>query len=137
MHGVVCAAVVGLMAIGVRATARSSQCVTASGCAVALRALHRGVQAGQRESGVVVVERGVGPGDRVMARVAGLREAGSDVVRNVATQSLRAGPVRGVAGVASRVGGGKGVIVADVALVAIRDHARRSHLVVPRQGPTR
>src|SRR6516162_9793224 len=85
VYRVICAAVVGLMAIGIRATARSSQCVTASGCSVALRALNGGsVQTGQRESGVVVVEGGIGPVDRVVAGVAGLRKSGSDVVRYIA-----------------------------------------------------
>ena len=109
----------------------------AEGGVVALRALQRRVRTRQRKARIVVVKGGIGPGNHVMAGVAGLREAGSNVIRDGAPQSLRAGPVCRVAGVASRVGGGKGVIVPDVALVAIRDDARRSHLVVPRQSPTR
>jgi|SRR3974390_2087688 len=125
------------MAIRVRATARSSQGVTASGRGVALRALHGGMQAGQREARIVVIKGGVGPVDGVVAGIASLRETGSDVVRNVATESLRAVPVCGVAGVASGVRGSKSVIVADVALVAIGDDTRGSHLVVSGQCPTR
>ena len=70
-----------------------------------------------------------------MASVAGLREAGGDVIRNIASQGLRAGPVGSVAGVAGRAI--QAVIVAHMALVAIGRHAGRRHLVIAGQGPAR
>ena len=84
MYRVICAVIVGLMAIRIRATARSSQRVTASSGGMALRALHRSVQAREWESGGVVVEGRIRPQDRVVAGVASLRESGSDVIRHAA-----------------------------------------------------
>ena len=49
-----------------------------------------------------MIKRRIGPGNRVVASVAGLREAGGDVIRNIASQGLRAGPVGSVARVAGR-----------------------------------
>ena len=56
VHRIVGAVVIGLVTVLIAAAGGSLQIVTAGGGAVTLRALHRGVQAGQRESGVVVVE---------------------------------------------------------------------------------
>jgi len=62
-------------------------------------------------------------------------EPSLDVIGHVAAQSLRVVPVRGVAAVAIGVGGCQSVVVADVALRAVGDRARRRHLVVAGQGP--
>src|SRR5215469_14770448 len=123
------------MAVGVTATAGSRQVVTSRRGAVAQCALHSGVQASEWEAGVVVVKGGIGPIDHVVAGIAGGREVGSDVVRNAATQSSGTLPIRLVAEIASGVRGGQRVVVADMALVAIGDHAGGSHLVVALEGP--
>src|SRR6516165_5445974 len=124
------------MAVGVAAVAGSRQIVTTRRGAVAQRALHSGVQASERKAGVVVVEGGIGPIDHVVAGIAGCREVGSDVVRNAATQSGGTLPIRLVAEIASGVRRGtQAVVVADVALVAIGDHAGGSHLVVALESP--
>src|SRR5215469_11134607 len=124
VHRIIRAAVIAGMTVGITAAARCRQVVATRRGAVALRALHRGVQAGKRESGVVVVKGGIGPIDHVVAGIAGGREVGSDVVRNAAAQSRGALPIRLVAEIASGVrGGAQGVVVAGVALVAIGDHA--------------
>src|SRR5215467_5859320 len=137
VHRIIRAAVIAGMAVGVTATAGSRQVVTTRRGAVAQRALHTGVQASEWEAGVVVVKGGIGPIDHVVAGVAGGREVGSDVVRNAATQSGGTLPIRLVAEIASGVGGGtQAVVVADVALVAIRHHACWRHLVVALEGPS-
>src|SRR6516165_3670449 len=124
------------MTVGVAATAGSRQIVTTRRGAVAQRALHSSVQASERKAGVVVVKGGVGPIDHVVAGVAGCREVGSDVVRNAATQSGGALPIRLVAEIASGVGGGaQRVVVRGVALVAICHHACGRHLVIALEGP--
>ena len=115
VHGIVRPVVVGLMAIRVRATVRSSQRVTASGSRMTLRTLNGGVQAGQREAGSIVAKGRVGPIDRVVAGIASLWEAGGDVIRNVPTEGGGAVPLCGVAGIASRVGGSEIVVVVGVA----------------------
>src|SRR5215469_6372485 len=137
VHRIIRAAVIAGMAVGVTATAGSRQVVTSRRGAVAQRALHSGVQASEWEAGVVVVKGGIGPIDHVVAGVAGGREVGSDVVRNAATQSGGALPIRLVTEIASGVGGGaQSVVVRGVALVAIRHHACWRHLVVALEGPT-
>src|SRR5215472_359631 len=124
------------MTVGVTAAAGCRQVVAAGRGAVAQGASNAGVQAGEREAGVVVVEGGIGPIHHVVAGIAGCREVGSDVVRNAATQSGGTLPIRLVAEIASGVRGGtQAVVVADVALVAIGDHAGGSHLVVALEGP--
>ena len=93
------------------------------------------MQAGQREAGSVVVEGRIRPQDRVVAGIAGLREAGRDVVRHGAPQSLGAVPIGGVAGIAG--GAGDVVVVADVALIAIRGGTGGGHLVIASERPGR
>jgi len=68
-----------------------------------------------------------------MAGVARLRESGGDVVRDVAAQGLRVGPIRGVAGIAS--GAGQVVIVTGVALRATRNLASGRQLVAAGKRP--
>jgi len=77
---------------------------------VALDALQRRVRAGQREPGGAVVELGIGPVGRVVARLAGLRVVRRHVVRI-------GGPLEifQVAANASRVRRGEIVVVVDVA----------------------
>ena len=89
------------------------------------------MQARKREAGVVVIERRVRPNDRIVARIASLREACRNVIRNVPTQCLRAVPVRGVARVASSAG--EAVVVAHVALRASCDLTCRCKLVRTRK----
>ena len=126
------------MTVGVTATAGCRQVVAARRGAVAQCALHSGVQASEREAGVVVVKGGIGPIDHVVAGVAGLWEPGRNVVWHVPAQGLRAVPIRLVAEIASGVGGGtQRVVVRGVALVAIRHHACWRHLVVSGQSPSR
>ena len=62
-----------------------------------------------------------------MTSLASLRKCGGDVVRDVAAERLRAGPIRGVARVAGCAG--EIVVVAGVALIAVRDFAGGRHLV--------
>src|ERR1700740_1818830 len=93
------------MTVGVTATAGCRQVVAARGSAVAERALHRGMQTGEWEPGVVVVKGGVGPIDHVVAGIAGSREVGSDVVRNATTQSGGTLPIGLVAEITSGVRG--------------------------------
>ena len=130
VHWIVRAAVVGLVAVLIAATSGSLQIVTTSCGRVALRTLHGSVQSGEWEACVVVVEGGVGPRNHVVTSLAALREGRGDVIRDAAAECLRAGPVGGVAGVAGRTG--QIVVVAGVALVAVRDFARGSHLVTGR-----
>ena len=95
------------------------------------------VRVGQREAGGGVIERRVGPVRRVVAaRALRSGEPSLDVIGDIAAQSLRAVPVRRVAAVAIRVGARQVVVVADVALRTISDHARGRHLVVARERPT-
>ena len=97
---------------------------------MALRAGSRriGVFTRQREARVAVVECRIRPIDRVVARIASLREPGGDVIGYSAAQCCRAVPVGRVARVTRRAV--QSVIVARVALIAIGDHARRRHLVI-------
>src|SRR5215475_8440094 len=135
VHWIVCAAVVGLVAVLIAATSGSLQIVTTSRGRVALRTLHGSVQAGEWEARVVVVEGGVGPRNHIVTSLTALRERRGDVIRDAATERLRAGPIGRVAGVAGSAG--QIVVVAGVALVAVRDFAGRRQLVAPSQGPTR
>jgi hypothetical protein len=80
---------------------------------VATGAGHRGVRTSQREGRVVMVEDGVGPNRRVMAQIAGLREACRDVVWIVG--SVVVSEVAGTAGRAGQL-----VVIVDVALTALR-----------------
>jgi len=89
-----------------------------------------GVSAGQRPASGAVIEFPVGPEQRVMASGALRgREAGGDVIGDLATKGLRAGPIGLVAAVAIGVGGGQVVIVADVTLRAGGDLSGRRHLM--------
>ena len=75
VHRIVGAVVIGCVTVAVTASCSwSLEVVAARGCAVTQSAGHRGVQAGEGEAGVVVIEGGVGPIDHVVAGVAGLRE---------------------------------------------------------------
>jgi len=130
VHRIIRTAVIAGMTVGITAAARCRQVVATRRGAVALRALHRGVQAGKRESGVVVVKGGgVRPVDGVVACIASLRVVGSHVVRDSATESGGAGPVSDVTGIASGAGDVVAAVCSAVALVAIRDDTRRGHLV--------
>ena len=82
---------------------------------MALCALNGSVQTGKREPRVVVIESRISPVNRIVAGLASLREAGGDVIRNVAAKILRLVPIRGMARVASSVGRGEIVIVVGVA----------------------
>ena len=106
MHRIIRGVVVGRVTVRVCAGGRGSRkVITTSGGGMALRALHGGgVQTGQRETGVVVIERGIGPVDRVVAGVTRLRETRGDVIRNATPQGCGALPVSGVAGIASGTG---------------------------------
>ena len=130
MHRIIRGVVVGRVTVGVGAGGRGSrEVITASANGMALRALHGGgVQTGQRETGVIVIERGVGPVDRVVAGVAGLWESCRDVIRDIAAQGRGAVPVGGVARIAS--GAVQAVVVADVALITVGSRARWGHLVI-------
>ena len=84
---------------------------------VALRALQRGVEAGQREPGRRVIERRTAPGRRGVALLAGLREIGLYVTR------IRRGvEIVQVAAHASRAGH-----VVVVVYVAVGAQPRRRH----------
>jgi len=133
VDGIVGAVVIRLVTIRLAAARRRREIIAARRGGVALSALHGGVQSGEWEAGVVVIESRVRPSNHVVAGVAGLRESGGNVVRDISAQSLRAGPVRGVAGIASRAI--QVVIVARVALRAICDLASGSQLVATGQGP--
>ena len=122
------------MAVGVTTTAGCRQIVAARRSAVALRALHTGVQTGEREAGVVVVKGGIGPIDHVVAGVAGLWEPGRNMVWHIPAQCLRTVPIRRVARIAG--GAAQAVVVRGMALVAIGDHTGGSHLVIAGEGPT-
>src|SRR5215472_9819300 len=136
VHRIIRAAVIAGMTVGVTAATGCRQVVAARRGTVAQGASNAGVQTGEREAGVVVVKGGIGPIDHVVAGIAGCREVGSDVVRNAVTQSRGTLPIRLVAEIACGVRGGtQCVVVADVALVAIGDHAGGSHLVVALEGP--
>ena len=79
---------------------------------VTLRALQRSVRSGERKAGVVVIERGIRPGDGVVALVAGLRETLLHVARVIGVieigevttdaRSVRTGQVVVVVDVATR-----------------------------------
>ena len=71
-----------------------------------------------------------------MAGIASLREACRDVIRNAGTQIRGAVVIGLMAGPANGVSQGQIVVVADVALVAIRGGASGSHLMVALQCPT-
>jgi len=135
VHRVIRTVVVSLVAIRVRATCRSAQAIATRRGGMALRALHGEVQAGQREPGVVVIEGRICPQDRIVAGLAGLREARRNVIRNASAQSLRTGPIGGMARVASPAG--QAIVIAHVTLVSIRDHAGRGHLVITHEWPIR
>ena len=124
VNRVVGAVVIRLVTVLIRATRGRLQVVTAGRRGVALRALHRSVEARQRKPSGVVIERRIGPGGCVVTGVAGLREACGDVVRHVATQSLCFIPVSGMAGIAGRIRGREIVIVVGVAACARGRHVR-------------
>ena len=84
---------------------------------VALRALQRGMRAGQREAGSRVIESRAHPRGRAVALLAGLRESGLHMVG-----LRRALEIFQVAAGASRVRTGQGVVAVHVALRAL--HAR-------------
>ena len=135
VHWIIGGAVIGGVAtvVGVSTAGRKAEGVVAVG--MALRTLHGGsVQTGKRESGVVVIEGRIGPVDGVVASIAGLWEAGGDVIGNGAAQCLGTGPVGGVARIARAAV--QAVVIAGVALVAVADHASRGHLVVAGERPS-
>jgi len=122
VHGVVGVLPIGLVAAGIRAIGGGNlQVVVAIG--VALRALQRRSRmlACEREHGGGVIKNGVSPVGGVVARRAlRHREACSDVVGDIAAQSLCAVPLRQMAGGISAVGGlnGEVVIIVNVTLRA-------------------
>ena len=67
-----------------------------------------------------VVKGGAEPAGGVVAAgsIAGGGESCGDVVRNGAAESLRAGPLRDMAAIAGGVGGGQGVVAADMTIRA-------------------
>ena len=99
---------------------------------VAKGAGHRGVRAGQRKPGRVVVKYRAQPRSGGMARLATLWITGSDVIRDRPADCRSALPGKDVAGVASC--GSERVVVADVAGNAGRRHRGN---VQPRQGKPR
>jgi hypothetical protein len=86
---------------------------------VALGALQGRVRAGQREAGGRVIEGRARPGRRVMALLAGLREARRHVIR--VGGALEIGQV---AADARRIRGGQVVVVIDVAMGALQGRVR-------------
>ena len=113
---------------------RRSQSVIAAD--VAQGAGCRGVGADQCKARGAVVKLAVRPVDHVVAGGAlRCREARGNVIRNIAAESLRAGPGRLVAAVAIRVRRGKCVVVVDVAVGAGVYLAGRCQLVRARQRP--
>jgi hypothetical protein len=91
----------------------------------------------EREAGGAVIERGARPGQSVVTDGAlGRGEARRDVIGNIAAESLRLVPVRGVATVAIGVGGTERVVVVEVAICAGRDFSSRSELVGIGERPT-
>ena len=92
----------------------------------------------QQEASGAVIKRAVDPADGVVAgRALGRREARGDVIRNVATERLRAGPGSLVAAVAIRVRSRKRIVVVDVAMGAGNDLACRCELVRTGERPAR
>ena len=91
------------------------------------------VLACQRETSAIVIERRIRKVNRVVAGVASGRETGGDVIGDSPTQTCGAVPFGGMARVAGRAV--QAVIVARVALIAIGDHAGRSHLVTTGKSP--
>ena len=90
---------------------RGVEVVVVVDMAVGAGARRNGVQAGEREPGAVVIERGIEPGAGVVTLVAGLREIRSDVIG--IRRSLVVLQVAGRAGRAVQV-----VVVVDVAVGA-------------------
>ena len=79
-----------------------------------------------------VIKGSIGPVNRIVAGIAGLRVPVGNVIRNIAAQGLRVEPIGSVAGaVAGRAVYGV-TSAAGVTLVAVGDHPGRSHLVVAR-----
>ena len=128
MHRIIRSVVIGSVAVGVSAALRSSEVVAARGSGVTEGASDGGVQAGEREASVVVIEGGVGPIDGVVAGIASLGEIRSDVIGDSAAECSGALPVSSMAGIAS--GAVQTVVVADVALIAVGGRARGGHLVI-------
>ena len=96
------------------------------------------VSAGEGPAGTGVIKRPVGPKDGVVARGAHRGGIGErNVIRNCAAQSSRAVVIGDVASREVAVGVRQSVVVAGVALIAIRSCTRRTHLVVACQCPAR
>jgi hypothetical protein len=96
------------------------------------------VAARERPSGGRVVELAVGPADGVVA--GGTHRSGKlrgDMVGHRAADGRGAIPVRKVAAGVVAICDRETVIVAEVALIAVGDHARGRHLMIARQGPAR
>jgi hypothetical protein len=121
MHRIICLLPGGQVASGVAAIVglNLQRVIIVDVARRAIGHLARGsklVRIGERESRGAVIELSVSPrGDGVAggASRSGGREIGSDVIGNVATESLRFVPVGGMAGQAVRAA--EGVIVIDVA----------------------
>src|SRR6201993_2196421 len=94
-----------------RNAGRAVQAVVVVDVAIGAGARRNRVQSGQRESGAVVVKRGIEPGTGAVALVAGLREIGSDVIgigRSLIVLQVARNAGRAV----------KAVVVVDVAIRA-------------------
>ena len=117
MHGVIRFVPIGQVAGGVAAISRSC-CQVVVVIGVAFRALHVGMRIGQWETSAGVIERRVRPSGGAVARGAlRHREAGGDVIGDVAAKSLGAVPILEVAGgvAAVRRLNRQRVVVIDVA----------------------
>ena len=95
------------------------------------------VAAREGPSGSAVIELAVGPRERVVAGGAhGSGEVRGDMVGYSAAKSCSAIPIGSVAAGVVAVRNSETVIVADVALIAIGDHAGWRHLVIADESPT-
>ena len=129
VHRVARAAVVGgVAAVLLVTSAPRRKVVGVVAVDVTLRALHGGsVHTGKREGGVVVIERRVGPGNRVVAGIAGCWEARGNVI-GISGGAVLAHMALG----AGTTGYGVAEVVAERGVLLVARVARGTRQVVSR-----